>query len=384
MLRPHSRRGFLRQSAAIAAGACTSLAFTGDVNGSSAARLKVGIVGSNGNGAALSQVVRECDAEVVAHCEAGDRARRELSAAGPRVVAFDDARSMIERAGLDAVVIAPGVAGGSEAARIAMQHGCHVWSGPLGESLSETRELGELARSSGVQTQVDLRTACDELVRHVVAPLQSGAIGRVREVVCWSNGRNPRGFQSQGHRVLSLPLSALGLRHPSSIFAAGSEPPGAGFPKGMAVRYAFPRRGGQHPLLVTWYDGAWAPPYESVDGIVLSECGALYLGESGQLLDDLGTGRATLLLEGESPRELGSTPAPSDLSVRQWLAACTGRQQTLTSLDCATILNETILAGLIAYRVQQPLEWDGRAMRARNCPAADALVRSSIDALAMA
>jgi hypothetical protein len=213
-----------------------------------------------------------------------------------------------------------------------------------------------------------------------VEPLRSGAIGRIREVVCWSGGVDARSLRLQGRLVLSTPMSALGLEHPTSVVAAGSTLPGGEPPAGLVVRYEFCRRDGRRPMRVTWYSGAWAPPYESVDGLPLSGSGALYLGESGQLLDDLGAARAAVLREGASPRALPAPAGPAHEALRNWLAACQGRPQALAGLENSAILTQTIQAGLIAYRVQQPLEWDGPAMCARNCPQADALIRSAIDA----
>lgn len=381
MPKVHSRRRFLRQSAAIAAGACTSLACTGDVIGNSGSRLKVGIVGVDETGGQLVRVVQECDAELVAHCGADSRAAQDLAALHPGAAHHGDFQSMIDRASLDAVIVPHGVANSAEIARHALQRGCHVYSGPVGESIVESRELAGLAQQSRLLTEVNLRFAGDQRLRHIVEPLQAGAIGPIREVVCWSNGVSHRSFQTQGHCVLSLPMSALALEHPSSIFASGSISPGPEYPQGMGIRYEFPQIGERPPVRVTWYDGDWAPPYESVDGIELSACGALYLGESGQILDDQGTGRAALLLEGQAPQELNAIAAPSYQTLRSWLAACAGSSQALNGFERASTLNETILAGLIAYRVQQPLEWDGPAMRARNCPRADALTRTTIDAI---
>jgi len=380
----HSRRRFLRRSAAIAAGACTSLALAGDVNGGAASRLKVGIVGTDKNSLALADVIRESGAEVVAHCDAAEPHRPELHATHSKAVKFNDAWSMIDHASLDAVVISRDVSGAADIARCALQRGRHVYASPLGESIAEVRELGELASRSGLLTQADLRSASEELIQHVVNPLRSGAIGRIREVVCWSSSSGARGFQFQGQRVLSVPMHALGLQHPAAINSAGTTPPGSTFPEGIAVRYAFPRRDETTPLYVTWYDGAWAPPYESIDGLELSGCGALYLGETGQLLDDLGTDRAMLLREGLPPQVLGATAAAPHQSLRNWLNACAGRPHPLTGLDAAATLNQTILAGLIAYRVQQPLDWDGPAMRARNCPQVAELIRSNADDISLA
>ena len=85
-----------------------------------------------------------------------------------------------------------------------------------------------------------------------------------------------------------------------------------------------------------------------------------------------------LLFENRPPHELTAAP-PKCQSLRNWLAACAGQPRPLTGLETSSTLNQTILAGLIAYRLQEPLDWDGPAMRARNCPHVADLIRSNVD-----
>lgn len=221
---------------------------------------------------------------------------------------------------------------------------------------SETRVATQAGWNGG-------RTPADTTIASVVG---AGTIGRLREVVCWTqpamrgaatvSGENL--FRMRGGHLLSGPFSALKLAAPATIYGAGSAAPGAAFPKSMAIRYEFADHGDYPGLVLTWYDGDWAPPYESVDGYPLSASGALYLGESGQILDDGISGRRVLLRDDEPPHDLPSAVLPS-----------------LRAGPVEAHVDASVVAGIVSYRVQRSLEWDGVAMCARNCPAADTLFR---------
>jgi hypothetical protein len=204
----------------------------------------------------------------------------------------------------------------------------------------------------------------------IASIITGGVLGHLREVICWSQerpanldlSRGLQAFRTRGCRLLATPLLALGLEHPTSVYAAGSTPPSEEFPTGIAVRYGFPERDDHTSLVLTWYDGEWAPPYESVDGVPLSASGALFLGQHGQLLEDGISGRRLLLRDGQPPHEL---PA-ADLR--------TGQSPRLSAVH-SDLVNATVVAGMASYRVRQSLDWDGSAMFARNCPEANAWIR---------
>jgi hypothetical protein len=200
----------------------------------------------------------------------------------------------------------------------------------------------------------------------IASIITAGVLGDLREVICWSQerpanldlSRGLQAFRTRGCRLLATPLLALGLEHPTSVYAAGSTPPGEEFPAGIAVRYGFPEREDHTSLVLTWYDGEWAPPYESVDGVELSGSGALFLGQHGQLLEDGISGRRLLLRDGQPPRELPEADLRTEQSPRH-----------------SELVNATVVAGIASYRVRRSLDWDGHALCARNCPEANAWIR---------
>jgi hypothetical protein len=205
------------------------------------------------------------------------------------------------------------------------------------------------------------------------AIISAGLLGNLREVICWTNVRTPgvdlvsglRDFRNRGCQLLAGPMLALGLEHPATVYGTGTNVTGSEFPEGMAVRYQFPAHGDRAGVVLTWYDGEWAPPYESVDGVELSACGTLYLGRHGQLLSDEMTGRRVLLRDNESPRELPATDRATGTAAWQ----CSAHRKCV---------NAAVVAGIASFRVRTSLDWDGAALCARNSPEANALIRESL------
>jgi hypothetical protein len=205
------------------------------------------------------------------------------------------------------------------------------------------------------------------------AIISSGVLGHLREVICWTGALSPgtdlvtgmQTFRNRGCQLLAGPLLALGLEHPATVYATGSKVTGSEFPPAMAVRYEFPVRGEHAGVVLTWYDGEWAPPYESVDGVELATCGALYLGQHGQLLEDGVTGRRVLLRDGEPLHELAA--ADPQTAQAPWQSAAHSER-----------VNAVVVAGIASYRVRKRLDWDGSAMFVRNSPEANALIRACL------
>src|SRR5437870_7697014 len=79
----------------------------------------------------------------------------------------------------------------------AMQQGLHVYTQkPLTQTVYEARQLTRVAREKKLVTQMGIQIHSHEVHRQVVAAIQAGAIGKVREVHSWSDknwgDRNPR------------------------------------------------------------------------------------------------------------------------------------------------------------------------------------------------
>jgi hypothetical protein len=61
----------------------------------------------------------------------------------------------------------------------------------------------------------------------------------------------------------------------------------------------------------------------------------------------------------------------------EWIAACKGGPKPLSSFDYSSRLTEMVLLGNLAVRLGKKIEWDSVALKAKNAPEADALIRRS-------
>lgn len=59
----------------------------------------------------------------------------------------------------------------------------------------------------------------------------------------------------------------------------------------------------------------------------------------------------------------------------EWIAACRGGQKPLSSFDYSGPFTEMVLLGNLAVRLGKKIEWDATALKAKNAPEADELIR---------
>jgi predicted dehydrogenase len=267
--------------------------------------------------------------------------------------------------------------------------------------------------------------------RRVVELVRSGAIGHVSEAHCWvgkawGGGERPSDTPSvpegldwqqwlgarpfrpyhpayhpagwrrywdfgtgtlgdMGCHHLDLPFWALGLGLPEEVHAEGTPVHAETAPTAMRARWGFPARlvaasgGGtteRAPVTLWWHDGGLRPPQFERGELPDWGDGTLFVGDKGMLLADYGR---HLLLPEERFRDTVPPPRSIPDSVghhREWLDACRTRGMTTCGFDYASRLTETVLLGVVAYRIGRGFRWDAERMRAVDCPAADLLLGS--------
>ena len=151
-------------------------------------------------------------------------------------------------------------------------------------------------------------------------------------------------------------------------------------PKWAVMTFEFPARGKQPPVKVTWYESGKQPPRELALGHPLPANGSLLIGDKGRLLQtDMYGAYYTLLpkakFAGYQP------PAPSLPRARighhqEWIDAAKTGSATMANFEYAGRLTESFLVGNVALRTGRTLDWDGQAMKARNCPDADRFIHA--------
>ncbi len=235
--------------------------------------------------------------------------------------------------------------------------------------------------------------------------------------------------------TVNMPFRGLNLGYPSQIEAKLLGPLNhETYPIGSVIRFEFPSRStpihgkssgwfadlfGSEPHLhqrdvtLWWYDGGKPladnptshddsnkPPRELTTDIeaFLGEVpgsGCLLIGDKGTIFspDDYGE-QFFVKLEGDShyvhytkssavaaiPVTIPRNPFKGDNDFRhhqEWIAAIkNGRPQDCYSrFDVGARLTEIMLLGCVAMRVGRTIEWDGPAMKAKNAPEADAIIR---------
>jgi predicted dehydrogenase len=433
---PHrpTRRRFLH---ATAAGASAFLAWplrAEDKKPSANERLHVGVIGVAAQGAYDWGETAAAGAEIVAWCDVDENRTGKARAAFPRASFDVDFRKMLDRKGIDAVIVATPDHTHAVATVAALKSGRHVYcEKPLTHDVYEARVVAQTAAKEKRVTQMGTQIHNEPRgnYRRCVELIQGGAIGAVKEVHVWCarsyggarrpaeseavpaglnwdlwlgtaperpyhHGPNKGGYGSYEpfnwrmwwdfgggtladmacHHV-DLPFWALKLRHPIRIRAEGSpHPQTEAVADWLIVHYEFPARGELPPVKLTWYDGGKRPPQFAQGLLPRWGDGSLFVGDKGMLL--AGYTQRKLLPEKDfagfvAPK---ATIPDSPGHHKEWVEACkSGDVKTTCNFDYAGTLTEAVLLGNVSYRLGKPLEWDAANLKVIGCPEAETYLR---------
>jgi len=399
-------------------------------------KLNIAIIGSGGRGGAnLGGVSSE---NIVALCDVYEPAMLKAAEKYPKAKLYKDFRRIYDHPSeIDAVVVSTCEHTHALAVLPALQLDKHVYcEKPLTHGIHEAQVLINATRKSRVATQMGTQIHAGDNYRRVVELIQTGAIGKVSEVHVWV-GRS-WGWQSEqdavtfkdivsvrerpagsspipagldwelwlgpapdrpfndvywpgpkwyrwwewgngtmsdlGSHWIDLPWWALKLDHPLTIEAEGPAPHPEIAPASMHGVYTYGARAERPPLTLHWYQGTMKPKPVLENMIPAWNSGVLFIGDKGMLLSDY---NKHLLLPEEKFRDF-KAPDPfipkSAGHYQEWINACkTGEPTTCNFLYSGplTIANHL---GNVAFRMGMKLEWDPVKLKARNCPAADALI----------
>jgi predicted dehydrogenase len=345
--------------------------------------------------------------------------------------AYADFRELLEKQkDVDAVVVCTTDNLHAAVSIAAMKKHKHVFcQKPLTHTIHEARRMAEVARETGVATQIAVRNQASEDTRVLCEWIWDGAIGPVREVANWSNrpfwpqgverpknsepvpagldwdlwlGPAPerpfnraylpfvwRGWTDFGCGALGdmgcysydTIFRVLKLEAPSSIEASSSERFEETYPVASIVRYEFPARGDMAPVKFTWYDGGLKPARpEELEGTPVEEGedeGLLFVGDRGKILCRFSGSHPKIIPQAkmdaykQPPKTLLRSPG----NEREWLDACKGgKVKPGGNFEFSGMVTETLLLGNIASLVGQKLKWDRSNLRI-NSDAAQKYVR---------
>ena len=348
--------------------------------------------------------------------------------------AYVDFRELLEKEkDLDAVVVCTTDNLHAAVSAAAMKKRKHVFcQKPLTHTIYEARRLAEIARESGVATQIAVGNQASEATRLLCEWIWDGAIGPVREVANWSSRPYwPQGLERpketeavpQGldwdlwlgpapgrpfnHAYLpfvwrgwtDFGCGALGdmgsysfdtifrvlkLESPVSVEASSSERYEETYPLASIVRYNFPARGDMPPVKFSWYDGGLKPPRpeELEESLPLKgdgeeDEGLLFIGDRGKILCAFNGGSPKLIPAAnmQSYKQPPKTLPRSPGNEREWLDACKGSKvKPGGNFEFSGMVTESLLLGNVATRVGQRLDWDRSNLRIGNSDVAQKFV----------
>jgi predicted dehydrogenase len=355
---------------------------------------------------------------------------REKSGEYRGCAAYNDFRELLEKeTDVDCVVVCTPDHWHAHISVAAMKNRKHVFcQKPMTHAVYEARRMAEVARETGVATQVAVINQASEQTRQLCEWVWGGAIGDVREVINWSNrpvwpqaldrpkaevpipkgfdwdlwvGPSParpyhpaycpviwRGWHDFGTGAIGdmgcysfdTIFRVLKLEAPETVEATSTELYEETYPQASILHWNFPARGAMPPVHLTWYDGGLKPerPPELEEDQQLAREGLLFVGDKGTILCGF---------MGERPRLIPAskmnafTPPPKTLPRspghnREWLDACKGAKTVPgANFEYEAKVTETILLGNVAQRAGRKLVWDAAALRASNVASADKLIR---------
>jgi len=403
-----SRREFMAQTAMAGAGLLLGVSPATARAYPANDKLSIGVIGVANRGRAnLDGVASE---HIAALCDVDETYLAACAKDYPQAALYTDFRKMIDKGGLDAVVISTADHTHAPAAAMALQADLDVYcEKPLAHTIAEVRKLTDLAGRRKRITQMGTQIHAESNYRRVVEAVQSGAIGEVREVHVWCGGgpapaerpedRPPvpeslhwdlwlgpapsrpyhpayvpfqwRWWWDFGNGTLGdmachhmdLPFWALNLRVPDTIEAGGPPVHPERCPQWLVVRYEFGARSNLPPVTLTWYHGDRRPPYFTEGFLPEWGNGTLFVGSKGMLLADYS--RHVLLPERRF-RDWNPPPRAIPDSIghhAEWIAGCKTRTPALCDFSYAGPLTEAVLLGNVAYRSGKTLHWDSVHMR---------------------
>jgi predicted dehydrogenase len=309
----------------------------------------------------------------------------------------------------------------------AMQQGLHVYTQkPLTQTIYEARQLTRVAQDKKLVSQMGIQIHSHAVHRTVVAIIQAGAIGKVKEAHSWSGkhwgDKNPRPnrtdpvpaslnwdswlgvaaerpflagyyhpsewrkrldfgtgtFGDMGCHILDPVFTSLALTAPKSVRSEGGAPNADNWGLDSQVQYIFPgTKFTTEALVLHWYDGNRRPPTD-VQALIgkrpLSDQGSIYIGTEGVLYSPYID--HPMLLPVEKFRDFRMPAPEAGNHYLQFVEACRGNGKTSAPFAYSGPLTEAVLLGCLATRFPKTtLEWDAANLKMTNVQEANQFVR---------
>lgn len=392
----------------------------------------IGVAGQGGGNLGNLKGIPEVQVTALCDVDSGRLAGAAKQCAGAKT--FRDWRKLFDaEKEFDAIVVATPDHHHAPIALTGMSLGKHAYvEKPLAHTIQEARLMAETAAKHKVVTQMGNGGHAGDGLRRWKEYYDAGVIGAIKEVHVWSDrpgnwwktqgkgrpeGSKPvppdldwdlwvgpapmrpyhsdyhpmqwRGFWDFGCGALGdmavhnadPAYYALDLGQPEWVDAQAEGANNETFPTWSIVTWQFPAKGSRPAVQMKWYDGGKRP--EKVPGLEadrnIGDNGLIFVGDKAGMLGGSHAGPPRVF-----PNEAhAKTKYPAPTIPRspghhlEWVRAClAGKPEDAKSgFWYSAPFTESLLVGLLAVRFGKKIEWDSAAMKAKNCPEADAIIR---------
>ncbi|OHB79792.1 MAG: oxidoreductase [Planctomycetes bacterium RBG_16_55_9] len=424
------RRQFLKSTAA--AGMGLVILPSGVLSSANAPsnKLNVALIGVGGRGRAHQGPVSS--ENVVALCDVDENNLAAAAKKFPNAKHYVDWRKCLDQKGLDAVICCTTDFTHAFVAIWAMNRGLHIFcEKPLGNSIEEARVVRQtyLKNKHKLATQCGTQRHANPNFNRVRELILDGAIGELTDVYAWGNRQIPKpgylpaegeppkhlhydlwlgpspwhpynpgyfggclkwnmywDFGSgqigdMGSHTMDLAWNAIDTTLPTTAEGKGDPFNPDVTPVKLESHFDMPANNGRGAIRLSWYQGGAMPrspkPYVDLNKI---DHGVMYKGTKGYVIADF---TSRLVLPFGDTADMTYFKRRSEDEVipnmshfqEEWTNACKGNLKTSCDFEYSGNLIETMLLGLVAFRVGKKIEYDGVNGRVTNSAEANELLR---------
>jgi len=370
---------------------------------------------------------------VVALCDVNEQHLASTARKFPKAKLYADWRMCLEQKDIDAIICCTLDHTHAFVTNWAMNRGKHVFcEKPLANSIEEARALRAtwLKNKDKLATQVGTQRHQSPNFDRVREMIRDGAIGKLEEVSAWGNRKIPRPgylpsegeppsyinydlwlgpspfhpYNSEyfkggclrwnmhwdwgtgqvgdmGCHTMDLAWNAIDAGLPTSAEGKGDPFNPDVTPVKLETRFDIPGNDWRSAIKVSWYQGGALPesPHPGIDLDKIGH-GVLFEGSSGCLVADFQSrflmprGNQSDLTYYKPRGKAEQIPPPGNFQ-QEWIAACKGSLKTSCDFGYASDMIEMMLLGLVAYRADRKIKYDGATGRVTDCPEANELLR---------
>jgi predicted dehydrogenase len=423
------RRQFLKSTTATGIGLIVLP--SGTLSGVNVAnnKLNVALIGVGGRGRAHQGPISS--ENVVALCDVDENKIDQAAKRFPRAKHYVDWRKCLEQKDVDAVICSTTDHTHAFIANWALNRDMHVFcEKPLGNTVEEARVVRAtyLKKKNKLATQVGTQRHAKPNFERVRELVIDGAIGELTDAYAWGNrqirrdgylpakGKPPKNLHydlwigpspwhpynpgyfggclswnmywdfgsgqigDMGSHTIDLVWNAIDADLPTTAEGEGQKFNPEVTPVELHTSFDIPKNDWRGPIRVHWYQGGMMPrsPKGYVDLKKIGH-GAMFKGTKGYIVCDydsrillpFGNDADLTYYEGRDKKDV---IPPLGHFQKEWIDACKGDLKTHCDFDYGGTAIETMLLGLVAYRVGKKINYDGKNGRVTNSDKANELL----------